>query len=80
MAYTALAYSYWASFHERMDAYVTPTNYTNYSCHIKAVELIQPIVWGLRISHHITLLVINSIGGGHTHKHTHIDVCGHKQF
>ena len=24
----------------RMDAYVTPTNYIDYSCHIKAIELI----------------------------------------
>ena len=32
-AYTVLAYSYWASFHD--DAYITPTNDTDYSCHIK---------------------------------------------
>ena len=25
------------------------------------------------ISHHITLLVINSLGGGHTHTHTNTD-------
>ena len=36
MAYTALAYSYWAA--TRMDAYITPTNDTDYSCHIKALE------------------------------------------
>ena len=39
-AYTALAYSYWASFTTRMDAYVTPTNNTDYSCHIKPIELV----------------------------------------
>ena len=39
MAYTVLAYSYWASFHNAY-AYVTPTTDTNYSCHIKAIELI----------------------------------------
>ena len=50
MAYTALAYSYWASLLDaHADAYATPTNDTDYSCHIKAIELIfiQPIIWGL---------------------------------
>ena len=49
----------------RMDAYVIPTKDTNYSCHIKAIELIQPIIWI-----HITPLVINSLGGRHTSTHT----------
>ena len=43
MAYIALAYSY-CQFGlvsvTRMDAYVTPTKDTDYSCHIKAIELI----------------------------------------
>ena len=40
-AYAVLAYSYWDSFHDvYADAYVTPTNDTDYSCHIKAIELI----------------------------------------
>ena len=44
MAYTALAYSV---FTMRMDDKVTPTYDTNYSCHIKAIELTQPIIWDL---------------------------------
>ena len=41
MAYTALAYSCWASFHDAyIYAYVMPTVDTEYSCHIKAIELI----------------------------------------
>ena len=95
MAYIALAYSYWASFHDIksyyellttcMDAYVTPTEDTDYSCHIKAIELfkmdyVRPI---RQISHrtyltnhmgsitrHITPLVIHSFWGRHTLKHT----------
>ena len=43
-----------------------PTNKTDYSCHIKAVELVQPIIWV-----HIMPLVINSLGGGDTHANTH---------
>ena len=39
-AYTVLLYSYWLVSMMRMDAYVTPTNNTDYSCHIKAIELI----------------------------------------
>ena len=27
------------------DAYTTPTNDTNYSCYIKAIEIIWPIIW-----------------------------------
>ena len=50
MAYTALADPYWD------DAYghtkVMLTDDINYSCHIKAIELIQPIIWGL---YHTTL-------------------------
>ena len=30
-----------------MDAYATPTKDTDYNCHIKAIELNQPIIWGL---------------------------------
>ena len=32
------------------------------------------------ISHHITPLAINSLGGGYTHKHTHIQTSTQKQF
>ena len=31
----------------RIYAYVTPTTDTDHSFHIKAIELIKPIVWGL---------------------------------
>ena len=36
---TALAYSYWASFFMCMDAKVMPTDDTDYSCHIKLLNL-----------------------------------------
>ena len=75
MAYTALAYFIGLVSTMHMNAYVIPTNDTDYSCHIKATKHIQPIIWGLRISHHMTPLVINSLGGGHTHTHTH--TCKH---
>ena len=29
-----------------MDAYIMPTNDIDYSCHVKAIELIQPIALG----------------------------------
>ena len=41
------------------------TNDTDYSCYIKAVELVWPTIWV-----YITPLVINSLRGGHTHRHT----------
>ena len=52
-----------------MEAKATPTNDTNYSCHIKATELILTNhMWS--ISHHITPLVINSLRANtHTHRH-----------
>ena len=64
MAYTALAYSCWVST-MHMNAYVMPTNDIDYNCHIKAIELINQSYRS--ISHHMTSLVINSLGGGHTH-------------
>ena len=47
-------------------------NDNDYSCHITAVEIVQPIVWGSyhAISHHITPIVINSLGSRHKHTHT----------
>ena len=81
MAYTALAYSYRASFHD------------TYSCLRHAQYRYQPQLpykshrtyltnHMESISHHITPLVINSLGGGHTrkHTHTHTDIRGQKQF
>ena len=61
-----------------MDTYVTPTNNIDYSCHIKATELILPIIWGLYVSHYIMPLVVHSLRGRHTHTHT--DIRGQKQF
>ena len=31
----------------RINAYTTPANDTDYSCHIKATELTYSIIWGL---------------------------------
>ena len=42
-----------------------PTNNTNYSYHMKIVELIFNCLG--YIAHHIMPLVINSPGGGYTH-------------
>ena len=39
---------------------------SNYSCHIKAIEFVKPIIWA-----HITSLVMDSLGGMDTHTHTH---------
>ena len=49
-----------------MDAYTTPTNDTDYNCHRTYLTNHMG-----SISHHITPLVINSLGGGHTHKHAY---------
>ena len=71
MAYTALAYSDWASFH---DTYIC-------LCHAHYRYRLQLPYKSHRtyltnrmgsISHHITPLVINSLGIGHTHTYTHI--------
>ena len=37
----------------RMDAYVTPTDDTDYNCHIKAIELIKVAVKQLRAPHNM---------------------------
>ena len=42
------------------------TIYTNYSCQIKPIEFVQPIIWA-----HIISPVMDSLGVG-THKHKHI--------
>ena len=52
-----------------INAKATPIIDTDYSYHITAVE--QTNHMG-SISHHITPLVINSLGGGHTNTHTQI--------
>ena len=52
----------------RMDAKVTFTYDTDCSCHIKATELIQPIMWGL---YHTTLYHQLLIASGRTHTHAY---------
>ena len=73
MAYTALAYSYWVSFH---DTYVTMPR----PCPLMEYRL-QLLYNSCRycltnhmgsISHHITPLVVNSFGGRHTHIYRHL--------
>ena len=64
MAYTTLAYSVFTT---PMDAYAAPTNDIDYSCHINHGTYSTNHMGS--ISHHITPLVINSLGGRHTHKH-----------
>ena len=44
MAYTALSYSYWASFHDVYGWLHHATKDTDYSCLIEAIELILPII------------------------------------
>ena len=69
--YTVLGYSYWTNFH---DAYIC-------LCHAHYWYRLQQPYESHRtyltnrmgsISHHIMPLVINSLGGGHTHIHTRI--------
>ena len=66
MAYTALAYSYWASFH---DTYIC-LHHAHYGYRLqlpyKSHRTYLTNCMG-SISHHITPLVINSLRGGHTH-------------
>ena len=68
-AYTVLAYSYWTSFH---DAYIC-LRHIHYRYRLqlpyKSHRTYLTNHMG-SISHHITPLVINSLGGGHTHIQT----------
>jgi len=62
----------------------TPTNYTiryDFNCHINERETLTTCLTNHKssISHHITPLVINSLGGGHTHTHAYRHR-GQKQF
>jgi len=55
----------------------TPTNYTichDFNCHINERETPKTCLTNHKgsILHHITPLVINSLGGGHTHTHTYM--------
>ena len=49
-----------------MDAYIMPTNNIDYKSHR---TYLTNRLGSTGISHHITLLVIHSLGGGHTHTH-----------
>ena len=49
-----------------INAKATPTNNTDYSFYIEAVELVQPIIW-----EHMKALVINTLRGTNTHTQTH---------
>ena len=69
-AYTALAYSYWAGFH---NAYICLCH-THYRYQPQLPYISHRTYLTNRmgyISHHITPLVINSLGGGDTHASTH---------
>jgi len=61
-----------------------PTNYTirhNFNCHINERETPKTCLTNHKgsISHHIMPLVINSLGGRHTHTHAYSH-CGQKQL
>ena len=47
-----------------------PTNDTDYSCHTKAIVLSYLTNHMGSISHHIMPIVISSLGGGQTDRHT----------
>jgi len=56
-----------------------PTNLSirhDFNCHINEKETPKTCLTNYKgsISHHITPLVINSLGGGHTHIHTHASI------
>ena len=69
-AYTALAYSYWASFH---DVYIC-LRHANHRYRLQLIFKSHSTCLTNRIgsiSHHIMPLVINSFGGGHTNTHAY---------
>ena len=76
-AYTALGYSYWAIvFTMRMDAYITPTKDTGYSCYIKAIitYLTNHMESTYIMPHHVTshhYLFIASRADRQTHTHAY---------
>ena len=54
-----------------INAKATPFNDNDYNCHNNNYRTCLTNCMEF-ISRHITPLVIDSLGGGHTHKHTHI--------
>ena len=74
MAYTVLAYSYWASFH---DKYIC-LHHAHYRYRLQMPYKRHRTYSTNRmrsILHHITPLVINSLGGRHTNTHTRKHTC-----
>ena len=68
MPYTALANSYGVT---HTNSKTTSINDNNYSCHITAVQLVEPIIWG---PYHATSLI--ALGADiHTQTNTYTDVC-----
>ena len=70
IAYTSLVYSYEVGFYIQCASVLT--NNTNYSCYItKSCRICLTNHMRLidSVSHHITTLYINSLGGRHTHTH-----------
>ena len=73
-AYTVLAYSYWASFYDACGC----LRHAHYQYQLQLPYISHRTYLTNRmgsISHHITPLVINSLGGRHTCKHKH--TCKH---
>ena len=52
-----------------------PINGNDYSCHITAAARTCSTDRMESISRHITPLVNNTLGGGHTNTHTYTDIC-----
>ena len=76
MAYTALVYSYRASFHDECRSLChTHCRYRPQLPYKSRRTYLTNHVES--ISRHIMLLVINSLGGGHTHTHAHKHTCIH---
>ena len=79
MPYTVLANCYWVSAYE---TYVpipraTPFSNNDYICHVaNSCRTYLTNCMG-SISCHITPLIINSLGGGHTQTHTHTQTHAH---
>ena len=63
---TALAYCHWLASTLCINAKAIPTNDTDYSCRVKAEELVQSITMKF-ISCCITLLVNNNVVDPHMH-------------
>ena len=63
-----------------MDAKATHTNNTDYRCYNYKSHITNLTNHNGYISHHIMPLVINSLGGRHTHATTHVYRHPHRKF